>query len=730
MRTVWSQLLLSTMHGENEKVDCRKVEGLNVSDFKHRVSFPLPKAYTREVIPYSISQIPKPEVAMQWSHLKNIASKLMPFRADIEVGLLIETDCPKAIKPREVIPSSYYYPYGIRTDLGWGIIGRVCQTPLDDDEETVWTNKIVTREVTVVTAGDSKCTQNTTFVFESQTKEVFNPTQVRQMLELDFHERPECQNERALSVEDQRFLNIMEGGIHRREDGHYEMPLPLRSEDTRLPNNLRQALRRLSSLRARLEKDPKYHKDYVEFMEKVIRDCAEKVPSLDTRDVSSSSDKVNYLAHHGVYHPKKPGKIRVVFDCSARYKGTSLNQNLLHGPDLTNSLVGVLCRFRQEPVAFSCDIEAMFHQFFVNEEHRDMLRFLWWEGGDLQRTPTEYRMKVHPFGAGSSPGCANFGLKRAAADGEEEFGPEAADLVRRNFYVDDGLKSVETTSTAIKLIQNCRAMCSKAGLRLHKFTSNSKEVIHAVPPDDRAKGLQDLDLRCDPLLIERPLGIVWCVATDCFQFRIVLQDPPLTRRGVLSTVSPIYDPLGLVAPLILVGKQILQDLCRERADWDNPIPDEPCQRWEQWRRELHELENLKIQRCFKPGNLGEIKRVEMHHFSDASQKGYGQCSYARLIDEHNKIHCALVMGKARVTPLKPVTIPRLELTAAVVSVRVSQWLNHELDYRDVVDVFWTDSRVVLGYISNEARRFHIFVANRVQEIHDHTEPKQWSYVLI
>lgn len=109
-------------------------------------------------------------------------------------------------------------------------------------------------------------------------------------------------------------------------------------------------------------------------------------------------------------------------------------------------------------MAFSCDIEAMFHQFFVNEEHRDMLRFLWWEGGDLQRTPTEYRMKVHPFGAGSSPGCANFGLTRAAATGEEEFGPDAIDLVHWNFYVDDGLKSVETTSTAIKLIQNCRAI--------------------------------------------------------------------------------------------------------------------------------------------------------------------------------------------------------------------------------------------------------------------------------
>ena len=123
-------------------------------------------------------------------------------------------------------------------------------------------------------------------------------------------------------------------------------------------------------------------------------------------------------------------------------------------------------------MAFSCDIEAMFHQFYVNEDDRDMLRFLWWKDGNVKRDPAQYRMKVHPFGAGSSPGCANFGLKRTADDGEEEFGPEAADLVRRNFYVNDGLKSVETTATAISLVQSCRKMCQRAGLRLYKFVSN------------------------------------------------------------------------------------------------------------------------------------------------------------------------------------------------------------------------------------------------------------------
>ena len=281
---------------------------------------------------------------------------------------------------------------------------------------------------------------------------------------------------------------------------------------------------------------------------------------------------------------------------------------------------------------------------------------------------------------------------------------------------------------AIELIHKTQGMCAKAGLKLHKFSSNKKEVIQAVAPEDRAKGLQDLDLTRDPLPIERTLGIMWCAETDSFQFRIVIQDRPLTRRGILSTVCSVYDPLGLVAPLILVGKQILQDLCRNDADWDEPLCDELRPRWELWRSELRTLESLRIPRCFKPEGFGQIKTVELHHFSDASLSGYGQCSYLRLISESDQTHCSLVMRKARVTPLKPVTIPRLELTAAVVSVKLSQWLGEELDYQDVSEFFWTDSKVVIGYISNTTSRFHVFVANRLQQIHDHTKPQQWQYI--
>ena len=129
-----------------------------------------------------------------------------------------------------------------------------------------------------------------------------------------------------------------------------------------------------------------------------------------------------YPSPWGVYHPKKPNKIRVVFDCAAECNGESLNKHLLQGPDLTNTLAGVLSRFRQEPVGIMCDIESMFYQVHVTREFRDLLRFFWWEGGDLSKSPVEYRMTVHLFGATSSPGCANFALKKTAQDGEEEFG--------------------------------------------------------------------------------------------------------------------------------------------------------------------------------------------------------------------------------------------------------------------------------------------------------------------
>ena len=712
-----TQLSLSTMHADNEIIQSHRVDGLVIDDLQRGTQIKLPRTFTCTSIPARRSQIPRPEMADKWPHLANVASDIAVYHHDVEVALLIGANCPQAIMPRQVIPGRWNEPYAQLTNLGWGIVGNVDESYRGEEDVEGVVHRTVTR---VPESSKRGCT----FAIKRTVKELINPQQVRQMMELDFSEGGKPTQ--PLSIDDRKFLKQLQEGVHQTNNRHYEMPLPFRESLPELPNNKLQAMRRLERLKCRLKKDEKYRRHYFTVMNELIkRGYAERVPE---HELSNESETAWYIPHHGIYHPQKPDKLRVVFDCSASYHGESLNNHLLQGPDLTNGLLGVLCRFRLGPIAFSCDVEAMFHQFKVDSAHRNYLRFLWWENGDITSSPKEFRMTVHLFGATSSPGCANFGLKKIAEDNESKYGTEVANFIKRDFYVDDGLKSMATVPEAVSLIHNAKDMLAEGGLRLHKFVSNSKEVLKTVAPEDRTPHLKNLDFTEDHLPIERTLGTQWCIESDSFQFRITLQDKPFTRRGILSTVSSIFDPFGFVAPLLLVGKRILQDLCREKADWDDPVPEDVKRRWEKWRDELLHLNKLKVQRCLTPAGFERTKSMELHHFSDASTTGYGQSSYLRIVNENDEVHCAFVIGKARVSPLRPITIPRLELTAALVSVKVSCMLQEELDFDDITHVFWTDSKVVLGYIGNDARRFHVFVANRVQQIRENTSPDQWKYV--
>ena len=177
-----------------------------------------------------------------------------------------------------------------------------------------------------------------------------------------------------------------------------------------------------------------------------------------------------------------------------------------------------------------CDVEKMFHQFHVAKKHQDYLRFLWWDKGDLDSNPLVYRMRVHLFGAASSPGCSNFGLKRLASQDHGRFSEESIKFIQRSFYVDDGLISVWTPAEAIHLVEESRNLCRTGNLRLHKFVSNNKEVIDAIPLAERAQA-KDLDMALEDPHIERALGVQWCVKADEFQFRVIVKENPLTRRG-------------------------------------------------------------------------------------------------------------------------------------------------------------------------------------------------------
>ncbi|KAK3715636.1 hypothetical protein QZH41_008075 [Actinostola sp. cb2023] len=457
---------------------------------------------------------------------------------------------------------------------------------------------------------------------------------------------------------------------------------------------------------------------------------AVKVPK---EELNLTDRPIWYLPHHPVVHPLKPEKVRIVFDCAAKAKGTSLNQELMQGPDLANQLTGVLIRFRQEPVGVVADVEAMFHQVLVEPKDCDALRFFWWPDGDLSTELEEYRMVKHLFGATSSPSIANFCLKKTAELEQESINFETVDTVNRNMYVDDLMRSTDTTEKAITLVSQLRELLARGGFHLTKWYSNDdRQVLATIPECERAKSVVSLDL--ERLPTESALGLKWNIEDDKFVWEVLdkvmnlVKRKPRTRRGILSVSYSLFDPLGFIAPYIMKAKLILQMLSRKGIGWDDPLAEEDSVQWSRWLEDISKLEEIKIERCFKPKGFGKIKLVELHIFSDASHVGYAAVAFLRLVDDRSRIHCAFVMGKARLAPLREISIPRLELTAAVISVKLSKAIREQLDWTVQRVYYWTDSTSVLKCINNTTKRFHTFESNRLTLIHDGSIPSEWRYV--
>lgn len=633
----------------------------------------------------------------KWPHLKEIRIQ------DIEagVGLLIGTNVPKALEPWKVVNSTGNGPYATRTVLGWVVNGPL-QKENHKQKDEKWPQVSVNR-VSVACLDDL----------------------IHRQIKLDFPEAQQAEKI-EMSVEDRRFMDSVSKSAQL-VDGHFSIGLPLTAVDAKFPNNRMMAVQRAEHLRRKLKRNEQFCQDYVKFMSDMLeKGYAEKIPEDEVHKKEDAA-RTWYIPHHGVYHPTKH-KIRVVFDCAAKFQGISLNSQLLQGPDLTNSLIGVLMRFRQEPVAFMSDIEGMFHQVRVPAKDVNLLRFLWWPQGDHRQELEEHRMVVHLFGATSSPSCANYALRQCAEHFQDQFSAEASKTVMRHFYVDDCLRSVASEDEAVALIQEVRALCALGGFRVTKWTSNSRKVLASVPEEERASGVQNLDLDKDSLPLERALGVQWCIESDALKFKVTIQRKVLTRRGLLSMVSSIYDPLGILSPIILPVKGILQELCERKHGWDDDMPETLVRKWEQWITHLHKLSELEVRRCVKTHDFGAATEARLHHFSDASERGYGTCTYLVLKNEEHEEQCSFIMGKARVSPLKPVTIPRLELTAATVAAKMDNMIRAELDIVLEESVFWTDSTTVLRYIQNESSRFRTFVANRIITIRERSKVSQWRYV--
>jgi len=687
---------VTTMHGSANK-ETTILDNLEVSNIGGTTEMSMSEVHAVPNLPISPEHMATRKDIRGYPHLKGIS---LPSGKPSEIGLLIGQDNSEMLVPLETKRGKLGEPYAVRTPLGWVLHGLV-----DPD------GKKSKRDITV---------NFTDFSLDLQLE--------RKLERFWKVEGEEFLHDPGVgpSLNDKKVIDVYESTIQKNGIGHYELEIPFKSCPLKLPNNKALAEDRLRGLKKKLTKNENLRKEYTKVINKLLEN-GHAEPKKEETDAEVNGETW-FIPHQAVINPKRPGKVRVVFDCSAKYQGTSLNDKVFGGPDLTSNLLGVLLRFREREIAFMGDIEAMFNQVFVPAHQRNVLCFLWWPDGDLDQTPKTYRMTTHLFGGSWSPSACNFALRRIATDQQSQIGPEVRDTILKNFYVDDCLKSVDSEEQGVAILSELREVVGTGGFKLTKFVSNSGKIMESVPPDLQAQSNMPVTLISDDNLPERALGLLWKVDTDALAVDITIREQVQTRRQLLSYVASIYDPLGVLGPFVVPIKVMMQDLTKKGITWDEPLPPAEQETFLQWINVLQTIRNLSIPRCIQSHGGTTTRTNQLHIFADASERTYGAVAYLRQEDPNTGVHTSLMMSKSRLAPIKAMSIPRLELSAAVVAVRISQTIASESTLDIGETIFWTDSTIVLQYIQNENKRFQTFVANRLAVIQGVTTIDQWRHV--
>lgn len=535
--------------------------------------------------------------------------------------------------------------------------------------------------------------------------------------------------EQIRSKDDEQALHLLRDLTYFNGE-RYETGLLWRNGNINMPDSKPMALKRFYSLQRRMAKDT----ELAHILNEMLVDYIAKgyVRKLTSEELTERHERTWYLPVFPVYNPNKPGKVRLVWDAAATINGVSLNSALLTGPDLLTPLVSVLYKFREFRFAVCGDIREMFHQIVIRGEDQHSQRFLWWD--DKERNePATYVMKVMTFGACCSPASAQF-VKNLNAERFSGQFPIAAKAITKCTYVDDMLCSTETEQEAVKLAESVRFIHKNGGFEIRNWTSNSNKVLAALC--GAANGEKSLNLTAS-LSTEKVLGLWWCTSTDCFTFKVnwnrlghdLLEgNRRPTKREVLRTMMSLYDPLGLISHYLMYLKVLLQEIWRTGVGWDDEINQQCFEKWRTWLKLLPEIEGLKIPRCYRfQTAAGNQTEIQLHTFVDASENGMAAVVYLRFA-EKGVIECCLVGAKTKVAPLKYLTIPRLELHAAVIGARLANFISHGLTIQISRFVFWSDSRNALSWIRADHRKYSQYVATRVSEILDLTNICDWRWV--
>ncbi|XP_054745714.1 uncharacterized protein LOC129250098 [Anastrepha obliqua] len=489
--------------------------------------------------------------------------------------------------------------------------------------------------------------------------------------------------------------------------------LPFRDEPHHLGSSEETAGKRMFSLESKLNQNSNLRRDYNEFMEEYIN-MKHMIPfNLEY----SPRNRLNYIPHHGVTKlDSSTTKLRVVFDASCKTSnGCCLNDMLRVGPQLQDTIFTILTRFRRHKYVIMADIAKMYRQIWVDDRDTQWQCIFW--RPTSQQPLTTYQLQTVTYGTSCAPYLAVKCLQQLAIDEAKTY-PIGSNVTLSDFYVDNLISGAASIGEVIEIKNQTINLLNCAGFPLRKFASNASEIVADILPEDKEETIRFHDTE-----LVKTLGLKWSPVEDCFLFHLVANNSvKTTKRSILSKLASFFDPIGLLNPLIVTCKILMQQLWKLKSPWDDEVPPTIKVHWELFNKQLPLLQTFKIPRY---ANI-DIN-TKLHAFADASTKAYGACVYAAWSDAYG-VHSSLLCAKSRVAPTTEITLPRLELCAALMAAELMSAVNNILNLPSANVYCWSDSTIALAWIAGEPSRWNVFVANRVAKIQQLTKTFSWNHV--
>lgn len=506
---------------------------------------------------------------------------------------------------------------------------------------------------------------------------------------------------------------------HRRSsNGRFIVSIPFKRQINELGESKSLALKRLFSVERKLKRDEYLKIEYTKFMK--------EYETLGHMSILEGDIKgpVFYLPHHAVLKESSTTtKVRVVFDASAKSTSNlSLNDIQCVGPTIQSDLFSILLRFRQHAYVITADIAKMYRQIVIDETQRALQLILWRENEN--ETIKTYKLNTLTYGTACASFLATRCLKQLAIENFKQY-PLACQVLERDFYVDDLLTGSDSMDEILQLHRDLSKVLGLGEFELRQWNSNSKEIISNISAnyDHSVQNIIKLYNSCET----KTLGILWDSERDVFRYNVddFSFKGNVTKRTILSLTAQIFDPLGLLAPVVIISKLIIQDIWKLKLSWDETIPLDLHTKWLKFKDQLAFLKNINIPRHVQ---LENASLVELHGFSDASEKAYGACVYLRSVNSLGKYKISLLCAKSRVAPLKTVSLPRLELCGALILAQLVKKVREIMNVNIDRCYYWSDSTITLAWISKPPSHWKTFVANRVSEIQGLSDKNDWRHV--